>query len=410
MRTLAQAAADESIKTLLDSESNHVDVANSITAGGFPTSEAAVRRYRRNSGWKPTVARRPVAAEPDALTPILTEEDIPVRDLEAENAELRASNARMFKSIARYKNKRDDYLVTLQDAVKDAFNARTPLKATPRPKKDTRKRQDEVALWHLTDWQLGKETETYSTDIGTQRVQQYVEKAAEITEVMRADHPVNHGIVLFTGDMLEGACIFPAQEWELDADLFDQIFATADLEAYVIKEALKIYDTVEVICEWGNHGRIGRKSDGFKPSDNIDRIIYEITRRHLMTEDRITNFQLSGQFYQHFSVGNYAAIAIHGDEIKSFGGNTPSYGILRKSNAWASGVVEPFNDVYLGHYHQSMQLSMANGGSVYMTGSTESGNEYAREFVAATNSPSQRINFINPEKGFVTYESRIWLD
>jgi hypothetical protein len=57
-----------------------------------------------------------------------------------------------------------------------------------------------------------------------------------------------------------------------------------------------------------------------------------------------------------------------------------------------------------------MQLQLANGGSVYMTGSTESHNEFAQEFVAATGSPSQRINFINPRKGFVTYESNIWLD
>ena len=101
---------------------------------------------------------------------------------------------------------------------------------------------------------------------------------------------------------------------------------------------------------------------------------------------------------------------VHGDQIKSFGGNTPAFGIIRKATAWSSGVLEPWQDLYLGHYHHVSQFQIPNGGRVFMTGSTESGSEYAREFVSAKGKPSQRLHFVDPRAGRVTAEYVIWLD
>ena len=54
-------------------------------------------------------------------------------------------------------------------------------------------------------------------------------------------------------------------------------------------------------------------------------------------------------------------------------------------------------------------MYMSNGGRVFVTGSPESHNEYAREFVAATGQPSQRLHFVDPVKGRVTAEYNVWL-
>jgi hypothetical protein len=45
-----------------------------------------------------------------------------------------------------------------------------------------------------------------------------------------------------------------------------------------------------------------------------------------------------------------------------------------------------------------------------MTGSTESGSEYAREFVSAKGKASQRLHFVDPRAGRVTAEYVLWLD
>jgi hypothetical protein len=58
-----------------------------------------------------------------------------------------------------------------------------------------------------------------------------------------------------------------------------------------------------------------------------------------------------------------------------------------------------------------MSPSPANGqGSVYQTGSTESDNRYAGVLLAASATPSQRLHFIDPDKGRVTAAYKIWLD
>ena len=79
-------------------------------------------------------------------------------------------------------------------------------------------------------------------------------------------------------------------------------------------------------------------------------------------------------------------------------------------NAWAAGVLEPFTDAYVGHFHTHMDLPLANGRHAYVTGSLESGNEYAREFCGAFGTPSQRLHFIDMEKGRVVSEHPIYLD
>jgi hypothetical protein len=176
----------------------------------------------------------------------------------------------------------------------------------------------------------------------------------------------------------------------------------------MVRSFSSTFEKVSIVCEFGNHGRLGRKGE-LPSGDNIDAMAYRICQDRTRDLKNVT-WQMSGDWYQIVTIGNYKALLVHGDEIKSFGGNTPAFGILRKANAWATGVVEDFQDVYMGHWHTPMALTMANGGRVFVTGSPESGNEYAREFVAAIGRPSQRIHFVDPEKGRVTAEYVIWLD
>ena len=392
--------AEQSVEVadLLSSNVGHKAVAERLTQAGVETSEASVRRYRVKHGWEPQgvldVNSLSVAAEADLIE---------------ENERLKEANRRLHKQYTKASKNRDIYVDTLRHSIEDAFNAMEWSPPVAPPTRDSRRKKEEAAIWHLTDWQGGKRTSSYDMATMRKRVKVFTDKAAELTEIMRADHPVKHCTILLGGDMIEGVSIFPGQVWELDGTLFDQVFEVADLIMWAVRQALQTYETVEVVGEWGNHGRLGKKGDGIKASDNMDRIVYEIARKGLQHEERIRDFKIWDKFYQHFTIGNYAGLLVHGDEIKSFGGNTPSYGILRKANSWASGVVPTFRDVYIGHYHQQMMLQLANGGAVYMTGSTESDNEYAREFVAAVSAPSQRLNFVDPEKGRVSFETNIWV-
>lgn len=331
-------------------------------------------------------------------------------DLAAEQqlTEMRQALKRAQISAARNKARTDELVAAVYQAARDAALASGSAKPAVLKTRDRRKTKAEVALIHATDWQLGKRTADYSIETCGNRIDQLAAKAIALTEIQRADHPVRDCHLMLGGDMVEGITIFPGQAWEVEAHLFEQLFETSRIIERLVRTLLEHFENVHVTCEYGNHGRIGRKGEN-PAGDNIDRMAYRVAADRLQCEKRLS-WTESGDWHQHVTIGNYRALLVHGDEIKSFGGNTPAFGILRKCNAWATGVVAPFDDVYMGHFHTPMALTMSNGGRIFVTGSPESENVYAAEFVAAKGRPSQRLHFVDPERARVTAEYVVWLD
>ena len=322
--------------------------------------------------------------------------------------EIRSALEKTQRKLAKAKAKTEDLIDAVYRASKDAALISQKPPRIRKPKADRRK-GEEVALVHLTDLQYGKATESYSMEVCERRVRTFADKIEKITEIQRADHPVRGCHVMLGGDMVEGrGNIFPGQVHEVEAYLYEQLFGCARVESDFLARMLGIYEWVEVWEESGNHGRLGRKGED-APGDNVDRMTYTIARDKLGDQPRMTWHEQTS-WHQIVEIGNYRAMLCHGDEIKGFGGNVPAFGILRKSNAWASGVVGEHLDTYMGHFHQPMTLQKANGGRVFVTPSTESGSVYAQEFVAALGTPGQRLHFVDPEGGRVSAEYLIWLD
>ena len=327
-------------------------------------------------------------------------------DYEFQISELRKALKTAQAAASKNKINSEGIIEAVFHAAKDAaLSCGTP-KVIP-PKKDTRKNKAEVALVHATDWQCGKKTQSYDIATLSKRMDEFASKVIELTEIQRAHHPVKECVLMFGGDMVEGVSIFPGQAYEIEAHLFEQLFEVTRIMEQMVRTFSSVFEKVHVVCEYGNHGRLGRKGD-MPGGDNIDRVAYKITSER--TEDlKNVTWQQSSDWYQIVNIGNYKALLVHGDEINSFGGNTPAFGILRKCNAWSTGVVEDFQDVYMGHFHTPMTLTMANAGRIFVSGSPESHNEYARAFIAAVGQPSQRLHFVDPIKGRVTAEYTCWL-
>jgi hypothetical protein len=242
------------------------------------------------------------------------------------------------------------------------------------------------------------------------RVMRYVTKAITVTEIQRQHHPVKHCVIVFGGDMIEGLFNFPTQPFEIDATIFEQFVTVSRLITDVVKSALANYETVQVIAEWGNHGRMGSKRDVVPKSDNLDRMTYELSRQLLENEKRLT-WTMTEEDIQYLEIGNYRALVMHGDEVGRAGFASPSAWMAAGARWKAGAYAKPFTDIYLGHYHRHAQEPLADGvGAIYWTGSTESDNRYARDSMAVTGQPSQRLHFIDPSKGRITAQYQIWLE
>ena len=323
--------------------------------------------------------------------------------LQNEIAELRRALKTSQLAESRSRIKSQGVIEAVYSAAKDASLATGNARRTPAlPKKDARKTKAEVALVHATDWQCGKKTQSYDIETLSQRIETFAEKIIELTEIQRAHHPVKECVIMFGGDMVEGVSIFPGQAYEIEAHLFEQLFEVSKIMEQMVRTLSACFEKVSVVCEYGNHGRLGRKGD-MPNGDNIDRVAYKITSDRTQDLKNVT-WQQSLDWYQIVEIGKYRALLVHGDEIGSYGG------ILRKVSSWSTGVVEPFQDCYVGHFHTPTTLTMANAGRIFVSGSPESHNEYARAYVGAVGKPSQRLHFIDPQKGRVTSEYTCWLD
>ena len=324
--------------------------------------------------------------------------------------ELRRALMRTQKKLMETKQKVDDLVAATHTAAYDATLSFGKITPVAEPKFAKTNKKPEVALWHMTDWQGAKKTPSYDSEVMRKRVLEFAEKAVRITEIHRADHPVDEVFILFGGDMIEGLFNFPGQAFEIDSTLFEQYVNVSRLCVDVVRYALTNYKKVTVVPEWGNHGRIGSKRDNVPRSDNFDRMCYELAKQLLQGEKRLT-WQDCPEDIQRVEIGNYRALLIHGDEVGRNGFASPG-AIVQHANRWRSGAYGwEFRDVYIGHYHTHAEWAMANGlGAVYQTGSTESENRYAGINLAASATPSQRLHFIDPVKGRVTAGYKVWLD
>jgi hypothetical protein len=311
------------------------------------------------------------------------------------------------QEAAANKRRTDDLVNAVYTAAYEAARASGRGLAVKRPPVDKRRRKAEVALIHATDWQLGKKTVTYGITTLSKRMELFADKVIEITGIQRQDHPVKEAVLMLGGDMVEGLGIYESQIYEIEAHLFEQLFECARIIEKLVRSLAQNFEQVRVVCEFGNHGRIGKY--GVMPKgDNVDRMAYRIVEDRTKDIAHVT-WQQSDNWYQHFAIGNYRVLLVHGDEVRTYSG-TPLFGILRRVSAWAAGVVPTFEDCYMGHWHNPISATIGNGNRVFITGSPESGNAYAAEHLAAQARPSQRLHFIDPEKGRVTGEYVVWLD
>lgn len=336
-------------------------------------------------------------------------------DLETER--LRAELHKAYGQLARAK---DRTATAVEAAMSGAYAA---VAALPRPKVTpykagpvkSRRSKPEVALPHLTDWQGSKKTVTYNSEVMAQRVHAFLANSMSLVEIQRADHPVNDIVVLLGGDMIEGLFNFPTQPYEIDATLFDQFVTVAGLLDEVARFYAARFEHVHFVAEWGNHGRIGSKRAAVPKADNADRMTYQLAKA-MSADVPNVSWSIVDEDIQRFEIGNYRALLIHGDEVGRNGFASPST-LVRHVTGWKSGAYtvdgQPwdFRDAYMGHYHSHAQWPLPDGaGNLFQTGSIESDNRYARDNLAVTATPSQRLHFIDPRKGRVTAQYQVWVD
>jgi hypothetical protein len=325
---------------------------------------------------------------------------------------IRSENRRLAKAVDRYKNVKDEAILAVYEAAYDAFVdfELPPIKENKIVSGKSGVGETAVAVFG--DWQLGKVTPTYNSEVLAERIEAYAEKLVEITNIQRTHHPVDNLHVWLLGDIVEGEEIFPGQSHLIDSGLYRQVGVNGpEILGNFLRTALQNFKHVHVTGVIGNHGAVGgRARKQHDPETNMDRLLYKIVQLIFKDEPRITFNIPDGKgernFYAVDNIGNYSSLLIHGDQMPA---PSASYGYYKKVMGWKDGAIpEHFDDVFMGHYHQ--QVKMTIGSSLLrISGSPESHNTYAQEYFSSMSRPCQHLMFVHPENG-VTSEYSIWLD
>jgi len=332
------------------------------------------------------------------------------KEADPQIADLRKALINTQKALQKAKDRTEELGEAVFRAAYDATLSMGDIPPVPKPLVKSGKGKAEVALVHATDWQGAKVTTSYNSEVMKKRVMEFAAKSVKITEIQRHDHPVKDAVIMFGGDMVEGLFNYPAQLWEVDSSIFEQYTTVSRLMVDFVRYFLANFEKVTVVAEWGNHGRIGSKRDHVPKNDNFDRMCYELSRQLLAGEKRLT-WEDCPEDIQRVEIGAYRALLMHGDEVGRAGFASPS-AWQAAGNRWKAGSYKwDFTDIYLGHYHRTASEPLsAQDGMIYWTGSTESDNRYARDSMAVSGIPSQRLHFIDPVKGRVTAQYQVWLD
>jgi len=326
---------------------------------------------------------------------------------------LQTANRELSRRLADAKVRTTDLVGAVYRAARDAalMVDLPPVKA---PRLGTSKAVAETAIAVLSDWQLGKKTTSYNTDICEQRIARYAERLAKLTDIQRAAHPVRDLRVYLLGDLVEGELIFPGQEHAIDTSLFLQVMTNGPrILGGFLRAALAVFERVHVVSVIGNHGALGgpvRRS--YHPESNADAMMYEATRQQLRAESRLTWAPTlkpgERSWYAVDRIGQHGFLLFHGDQIKGGFAGFPWYGFDRKVKGWRMGAVkEPFTYAVSGHFHTPVRMLIGNV-RLWGNGSTESDNTYAAERLAAQGTPSQWLLFAEPQRG-VTCEYEVHL-
>jgi len=339
-------------------------------------------------------------------------EDLLSEISDSRNDFLRSENRRLAKRVETLKNVQDEVVRAAYAAAYDAFAGfEFPKIKVPSLKKNKEK-VPETAVVVFADWQMGKVTPDYNTNVLEERIERYTEKLLEITEIQRMDHEVNDLHIWLLGDIVEGEEIFPGQSHLIDSGLYRQVAVNGPrILGNFVKTALENFNHVHITGVIGNHGAVGgRARKQHDPETNMDRMLYKIIELIVGDDERVTFNIPDGvgerNWYAVDTIGNYSSLLIHGDQMPS---PNAFHGYYKKIMGWKDGAIpEHFDDVFMGHYHQQFKMTIGSS-MLRISGSPESYNTYAQEYFSSMSRPCQHLMFVHPENG-VTSEYSIWLD
>lgn len=256
----------------------------------------------------------------------------------------------------------------------------------------------------LGDMQVGQHTtleETggiceYSTPIFLRRLATLEAKLVKRVLDLGGVYRLPKLVCFMLGDISENETIFPGQKSEIDADVIQQLFTAVDALAGFLLRMQGYFIVIEVICVYGNHGRVGKKGEN-KLYVNWDYIAYKFLESRLAAQPRI-RFEIPVTWWHLVTLRGSRFLLTHGDQIKSWMG-IPYYGIDR-ADANITTLLQSLGISYdymvIGHHHNAATVDRPQGEKI-VNGNWPGGSIYSLHKLNRATEPSQTMFLVGDE-------------
>jgi hypothetical protein len=254
----------------------------------------------------------------------------------------------------------------------------------------------EYAVWHIGDWHIGKrETDEASFRARAQRVG---ERMIDLRERALRSYAIPGMLIAMTGDMCDGANIYPTQTYEQAMpNARDQALLGGVVLAELFDNLRPYYGDIRVAVVAGNHGMIKYAPD----SQNHDVVLADELSQRLAGKIPVIYRAHDPWLLRVEVVAGLHALLYHGHKKLGKTRTTAEKDIAR----WATiNQFAPFHYVLCGHYHYREYWEF-NNIHFSRTGTMLSDDPYSRELgyessVAAT---LFGVNIAKPDTRRVTF-------
>lgn len=350
-------------------------------------------------GLEKIVDRRTKAAAAPAVE-LTTDEKIA---LDRENRRLRAEVSDLRERYDRSLTEND-----LEDRIIERVTSRVPSLPpcgvpTYRPRNPGRS-ESVVAL--VSDYHIGERVDleatgginAYDFDVFRRRWQYHVDSVGGICLGKLTGYDFPELRIVGLGDMVSGIIHDELVETS-DTTLIDWLIDGSDTIARGIRQLAAEFPTVRVDWLFGNHGRVTQKPRYKNRFVNYDHLMGHIVSLRLADLENVT-FTNHRSFWALLDVQGHNVLALHGDNIKGWGG-LPSYGINRavaNLSALLNSQKQRFDTVCIGHFHQTGLIERTDC-DIVLNGSAIGANEYSLGALFAGGKPRQMLFGMHPERG-----------
>ncbi len=309
---------------------------------------------------------------------------------------------------------RENKSLTALLGLKQAFDEAEPIYiGEPKARRATEAGRQATAIAQLSDWHVGARVDkrkvlglnSFNPKIAEQRAKAYFRNLLSEVEAERARIPIPHLLLHLGGDLISNQIHEELMETNFMSPVDETLFAERLIDGgleFLAEHGN--FETISVVCNTGNHGRITKK---VRVSTQVENSHEYSIYKHLQGKysDSLFQWKIAESYHAVAKVYGKAHLFHHGHAIRYQGGvGGVTVPLLRYIHRINNVFPYPIVHHWLGHFHQLLEHP-----AFTINGSLIGYDTYAMVNGFGYEPPRQSMRLFDSRRGF-TKSTPIYLD